>query len=79
MCEILKKSMQNFFFWGGGGTFSGKVKKRCGKTFGGVGLTHFFRGGNFWKNFKKKILGGNFKGGSYVGGGRVVGEECCEI
>ena len=35
LCEILKKKYVNFFFFWGGGTFWGKVKKRCGKTFGG--------------------------------------------
>ena len=53
----------------------GKSKKRCGKTFGGKKNC---LGGNFWKNFKKKNLRGNFRGEVYFGG-RVVGEECWEI
>ena len=63
LCEILKKSMRNFFL--GGGDFLGESKKKVRENFGG----EFFRGGgNFWKNFKKKDFRGNFKGGSYVGG-----------
>ena len=55
--------MRNFFL--GGGTFWGKVKKRCGKTFGGG------------KNFNNKNLRGNFRGEVMLGGvwwGRNAGK-----
>ena len=64
--KFLKKVCGTFF---GGRDFLGKSKKKVREN---------FWGGNFWKNFKKNDFSGNFKGGSYVGG-RVVGEECCEI